>query len=655
MKTRQVFLLTSYFSLLTLSLFSTLALASPSALTPGWARARALYDHAHSIRPVVPPYATRLTPHATLPDSDIIVGYPDSNEVRTITGSYTHPGRIIVLNNGTLILDHANFTLRGMIYVLDHGKMRVRGGSLTFQQSYAYEYGAMAFQAGEFSLDSATVYSSNQSWSMGAMDSAQYNVRNSTLRNGFNTVALVGKPRVTYFRSDFASEYVILDSARLSLTRCDTALIWLSFPDSSIVSLTLPGADTTLKHWEIHPGSPGVSGIKYTVTVDTVSGVMWGTFPQKGCRATITNSKIRASGVMIPGRDSVHVSGLVNNQRYTDYTLPLGDRTYRLVNTDHMTWNLYPQDSTRFVLETSIFGEMLGYGSPRVTVNNSICDGSGGYIGSEGNTQYIVVGSTIYTQVISRDRSFMILAGSHINFGAVNATDASAMLLLFSTSDYYPVARDTALIFVSNYTIPSNASVESTVPVTGTADILHGPAQPVTFGNYRMLFAPADTPSAMRFVGPSHNQVVVNDTLDLWDTHGLRVGAYILRMRLRDSANDSLDFDKGVYLNPSGVELQPTLTNLPNALSFSQPAPNPFSSRTAIAYALPAPGRVALKVYNLQGQWVRTLLDEDKVGGTYEAQWDALNASGQKLSPGIYFLRLTAPQGSLTRKVVLTR
>ncbi len=642
MKTRQVFLLTSCFSLLTLSLSSTLALASPSALTPGWARAKALYDHAHSIRPSILP----LKHSSVLPDSDIIVGYPDSNQVKTITGTYTHPGRILVVNNGTLILDHANFTLRGMIYVLDHGKMRVRGGSLTFQQSYAYEYGVMAFQAGEFSLDSATVFSSNQSWSMGAMDSAQYNVRNSTLRNGFNTVALIGKPRVTYFRSDFASEYVILDSARLSLTRCDTALIWLSFPDSSVVNLTLPNADTTLKHWEILPGS----GIKYTVTLDTVSGVMWGTFPQKGCRATITNSKIRASGIMIPGRDSVHVSGLVNNQHYADYTLPLADRTYRLVNTDHMTWNLYPQDSTRFVLETSIFGEMLGYGAPRITVSNSICDGSGGYIGSEGNAQFVVIGSTIYTQVISRDRTFMVLAGSHINFGAVNATDASVMLVALCTSDYYPVARDTALVFVSDFRIPSNAMVESMVPITGTADILNGPAQTVTFGNYRMLFAPADTPSAMRFVGPAHNQVVVNDTLDLWDTHGLRVGAYILRMRLRDSANDTLDFDKGVYLNPLGVELEPALTNLPRALDLSHPFPNPFNRKTGVSFALPSPGRVTFKVYDLQGRLIRTLLDEDRVGGYYKAEWNA-----QDVPPGIYFLRLTAPQGSLVRKVVLTR
>ena len=642
MKTLKVFLLTSYFSLLTLGLSSTLALASPSALTPGWARARALYDHAHSIRPSVWP----IKQSSVLPDSDIVVGYPDSNQVKTITGTYTHPGRILVVNNGTLILDHANFTLRGMIYVLDHGKMRVRGGSLTFQQTYAYEFGAMAFQAGEFSLDSTTVYSSNQSWSMGAMDSAQYNVRNSILRNGFNTVALIGTPRVTYFRSDFASEYVILDSARLSLTRCDTALIWLSFPDSSVVNLTLPNADTTLKHWEILPGS----GIKYTVTVDTVSGVMWGTFPQKGCQATITNSRIRASGVMIPGRDSVHVSGLVNNQHYTDYTLPLADRTYRLMNTDHMTWNLDPQDSTRFVLETSIFGEMLGFGSPRVTVSNSICDGSGGYIGSEGNTQFVVIGSTIYTQVISRDRTFMVLAGSHINFGAVNATDASVMLVALCTSDYYPVARDTALIFVSNFSVPSNAMVESMVPITVTADILNGPAQPVTFGNYRMLFAPSDTPSAMRFVGPSHNQVVVNDTLDLWDTHGLRVGAYILRMRLRDSANDTLDFDKGVYLNPLGVELEPALTNLPRALALSQPFPNPFSKRATVSFSLPSPGRVTLKAYDLQGRLIRTILDEDRVGGYYKAEWDA-----RGVPPGIYFLRLTAPQGSLTRKVVLTR
>jgi hypothetical protein len=261
-----------------------------------------------------------------------------------------------------------------------------------------------------------------------------------------------------------------------------------------------------------------------------------------------------------------------------------------------------------------------------------------------------VIGSTIYTQVISRDRTFMVLAGSHVNFGAVNATDASVMLVALCTSDYYPVARDTALVFVSDFTIPSNAMVESMVPVTGTADILNGPAQPVTFGNYRILFAPADTPSAMRFLGPAHSQVVRNDTLDLWDTHGLSVGAYILRMRLRDSANDTLDFDKGVYLNPLGVELEPALTNLPRALTLSHPFPNPFSRKTVVSFALPSPGRVALKVYDLQGRLIRTLLDEDRVGDYYKAEWNA-----QDVPPGIYFLRLTAPQGSLTRKVVLTR
>jgi len=59
---------------------------------------------------------------------------------------------------------------------------------------------------------------------------------------------------------------------------------------------------------------------------------------------------------------------------------------------------------------------------------------------------------------------------------------------------------------------------------------------------------------------------------------------------------------------------------------------------------------VTLKAYDLQGRFIRTLLNEDRVGGCYQAEWDA-----RGVPPGIYFLRLTAPQGSLTRKVVLAR
>jgi hypothetical protein len=78
--------------------------------------------------------------------------------------------------------------------------------------------------------------------------------------------------------------------------------------------------------------------------------------------------------------------------------------------------------------------------------------------------------------------------------------------------------------------------------------------------------------------------------------------------------------------------------------------PNPFNPSTSISFTLPSKSFVSLKVFDLLGREVATLVNEQKPAGTYTQKWNAANVSS-----GIYFYRLQADKFTETKKLVLLK
>jgi hypothetical protein len=96
-------------------------------------------------------------------------------------------------------------------------------------------------------------------------------------------------------------------------------------------------------------------------------------------------------------------------------------------------------------------------------------------------------------------------------------------------------------------------------------------------------------------------------------------------------------------------------SELPTTYTLSQNYPNPFNPSTSICFGLPEAAEVRLEVFNLLGQRVVTLLNQQMEAGNHTAEWDSQNELGQAVSSGVYFYRLETPRFTESKKMVLLK
>ena len=123
-------------------------------------------------------------------------------------------------------------------------------------------------------------------------------------------------------------------------------------------------------------------------------------------------------------------------------------------------------------------------------------------------------------------------------------------------------------------------------------------------------------------------------------------GTYFYRLK-------QIDLD-GSYHYSNVIEIN---LNAPLEYSISQNYPNPFNPSTEIKYSIKENSLVTLKIYDLLGSEIATIINEEKPAGNYNVTFDADNLSNntQSLSSGIYFYTITAGNFHQTKKMVLLK
>jgi len=160
-------------------------------------------------------------------------------------------------------------------------------------------------------------------------------------------------------------------------------------------------------------------------------------------------------------------------------------------------------------------------------------------------------------------------------------------------------------------------------------------------------------------------EYVVENSADSLEIIAAEISIFELYVLINSGQNDGMPFTGRLsYLRPNGIKdamnrirekmghktNSAITSNVPKVFSLSQNYPNPFNPMTKINYSIPNSVKVSLKVYDILGRLVKTLVNEQKDAGTHFVTFD-----GTGLSSGVYFYRIDAGDFVQSKKMVLVK
>jgi hypothetical protein len=230
-------------------------------------------------------------------------------------------------------------------------------------------------------------------------------------------------------------------------------------------------------------------------------------------------------------------------------------------------------------------------------------------------------------------------------FGYINGSSQSYTNPIAGTTDdllYQNVRRRNGSNFQYDFTVPTGTySVTLHMMSPATNWVMDVSAEGVLiYDNFDIDTQAGGTYTA---VTRTFSTSVTDGRLDLTFT---RVSGYaaVAAIEVVQTAAPSLT------QNEASSELA---VNVPETFQLEQNYPNPFNPSTRIRYQIPNDMRVTLRIYNLMGEEVRTLVERQQSAGNYEVTWDGLLNSGVQASSGVYIYRLQGEGFSETRKMTL--
>ena len=131
-------------------------------------------------------------------------------------------------------------------------------------------------------------------------------------------------------------------------------------------------------------------------------------------------------------------------------------------------------------------------------------------------------------------------------------------------------------------------------------------------------------------------------------------GTYQWKVVSYDNPNPNLAYTvTGIRCVRTALAVQPG--DQRERLQLSQGFPNPFARSSVIRFALSRGGPVALRVHDITGRVVRTLVEGSVEPGFHQRVWDGCDNNGQRLKAGMYFYRLETAEGTRARRTILLR
>jgi len=140
-----------------------------------------------------------------------------------------------------------------------------------------------------------------------------------------------------------------------------------------------------------------------------------------------------------------------------------------------------------------------------------------------------------------------------------------------------------------------------------------------------------------------------------WNKDGYIPGNEI-KVRIFDGSNEYEANSGGFVFEQLGsIFMEADVNIIPETYKLYANYPNPFNPSTTVSYDLAVDGDVSLKVYNMRGELISTMVAEYQRAGSHSATWNGMTASGEEAASGVYFFKLEAGDFLQINKAVLLK
>ncbi len=146
------------------------------------------------------------------------------------------------------------------------------------------------------------------------------------------------------------------------------------------------------------------------------------------------------------------------------------------------------------------------------------------------------------------------------------------------------------------------------------------------------------------------------DTQEIW--YAMIGGEGVSNLAAKDTVIRYAQLIRTMFhedMNARTLGISDCQSGRPSVFTLYKNYPNPFNPTTSIRYQLNQPGKVILRIYNVLGQEVRTLVNKNQQAGKHEIQWDGRDNHGNMVSSGIYMYRLESGSQVKTMKLMFLK
>lgn len=331
-----------------------------------------------------------------------------------------YEGDVSVKNGGTLRITAPRFVFRGNVMCSD-STFEVKNCSFTAKGRFPHD---MSFSASGSSAVRFESCIASFPFMVGAsfVGKSTFTLSKCWFPNAGFTGDVQSGANLFLEGVDKPGEFILGSGCAVSASESKSLIFWLPAGENARTSLKLPDGNE-IKEWSIE-GKLGLS-----LDVKSCAGIMWCLVSTPGAELEINASAIYAVGIYIGGESVETISGLNNGKMPESGALEMKDRKIIFMDSSVAVWNVYGADKANVTIRNSKVGETFSLQNSTVTLEDSTCDGKGGYIRAGHGSRLRMVRCKTSCPVIAVNMAEVTLEECDIN-GNICARDNSCVTLL---------------------------------------------------------------------------------------------------------------------------------------------------------------------------------------------------------------------------------